>query len=59
MYNVPLLQLLINIIENAAYTIEETESGIYVKVPPVGFAFSVASKLKILFVSPIFSPEIA
>ena len=55
---VPLLQLLNNIIEKAAYTIYETDSGIYVKVPPVGFAVSVAVKLSGLIVSPILTPEI-
>ena len=46
-------------IENAAYMIDETDSGIYVKIPPVGLAFSVAVKLKGLFGSPIFTPDIA
>ena len=56
---VPLLQLLNNIIEKAAYTIYETDSGIYVKVPPVGFALSIAVKLKGTFGVVIFNPEIA
>ena len=56
---VPLLQLLSNIIEKAAYTIYETDSGIYVKVPPVGFALSIAVKLKGTFGVVIFNPEIA
>ena len=59
MYKVPLLQLLANMIENAAYMIDETDSGIYVKIPPVGLAFSVAVKLKGLFGSPIFTPDMA
>ena len=39
--------------------IDETVYGIYVNVPPVGFAVRVAVKLKGLFVSPIFTPESA
>ena len=58
MYIFSLVQLT-NIIVNAAYTIYETESGIYVSIPPVRFVLSVTVKLNGIFGVAIFTPEIA